>query len=249
MTTAGKLNCYVYQGEFVMTIDEKAVLDKLFRERSRKHAERKPTPLDPEGFVKAKVAASYRTDAEQLYARAEASLRDSSLPTTKYSMLSKIFVDILMSFECSLKSLIISLSKSDESPEQAYKEARGCGHKIGKLCKKVQGRSYNRLEFVSSKEENMLHEAGDIGIFVRYESDALKLKIGVQDDRLFSKPNSMDKTIRSEEWICTMLDLSYKLSAIAHESGSRYMARYLNTTGTDREKGNQRLKQFIEDAL
>jgi len=87
---------------------EKDTLLELFDEREAKRKE--PDPLNPEGYVKAKVSASFLRDAEQLCLRARTTLEDPKLPID-YGMRSKIFVDILMSFECSLKSLVISLSK------------------------------------------------------------------------------------------------------------------------------------------
>ena len=41
-----------------------------------------------------------------------------------YDFRSKVVVDLYMSIECSLKSMVISLSKDDETPAEAYKQAR-----------------------------------------------------------------------------------------------------------------------------
>jgi hypothetical protein len=219
-----------------------------FLESIRNREKRRPDPIEPEGYVKAKVATHYLTDSEQLCLRARTTINSSDLPF-RYSMRSKIFVEILMSFECSLKSLVISLSKGGESPEQAYHEAREPGHRVGQLCEKVKNRSYNRLKFVSSKEEDMIYEAEEIGVFVRYELEAMRLKRGLKNGRLFSKPNKLLQTIRSEQWMSDMLELGFKLHSIAYESGSRYMSEHLSMMGSDVEEAHERLQKFIDSAL
>jgi len=69
---------------------------------------------------------------------------------------SKIGVDILMAIESDLKSLIISLSKKDETPEEAYLTARKCGHNLKKLYDNVELRAKNRLKLLTSNEKKQI---------------------------------------------------------------------------------------------
>lgn len=67
----------------------------------------------------------------------------------------KAFVDLIMSIECSLKSLILGLSLDSESAENAYKKAKGYSHNLDKLYSEVQKRAQKRLKI---KKKNKLFD-------------------------------------------------------------------------------------------
>lgn len=117
--------------------------------------------------LKSDLANSMWGDSNDLLWRAKMSL--SNPPSYSKAFLAKVFVDILMSVESTLKSLIISLSKKQETPEEAYLVARNCGHKILNLYQMVESRSYRRLKLLSNKDFKILSKANALKVENRYK--------------------------------------------------------------------------------
>ena len=100
-----------------------------------------PKRHKPERAVKSVAAINFLTDGNLFIERFDMLSASESMENHYFS--SKAFVDLSMSIECSLKSIIISLSPDDESPAEAYKKARTGSHKLNALYSEVEVRAKN----------------------------------------------------------------------------------------------------------
>src|SRR5450759_1273553 len=88
-------------------------------------------PFKPELYVKRTIAVSFWKDSNDLLWRGNIFRQQIGHDTL--STKAKTYVDIIMAVECSLKSMIISLSLKNETPENAYLTARSCSHHLDRL--------------------------------------------------------------------------------------------------------------------
>ena len=103
-----------------------------------------PKNHKPERAVKSHLARNFYQDGNLFIERYDqVKFTDSML---KRNFRAKCIVDLAMSIECSLKSMIISLSKDSEKPSKAYKRARKNGHNIDGLYKEMALRAKSRFK-------------------------------------------------------------------------------------------------------
>ncbi|GAB3406934.1 hypothetical protein HNQ93_004305 [Hymenobacter luteus] len=127
----------------------------------------KGRPFNVSQSLKRKMASSFAADANDFLWRV--GILNSSRPHDTNSFFSKMYVDLLMSAECSLKSLIVSLSPPNETPEDAYLKIRSLGHNLEKLYKEVERRAVNRLKLLKPAQRALLMDANTIGVGYRYD--------------------------------------------------------------------------------
>ncbi|AYA39020.1 hypothetical protein D3Y59_17710 (plasmid) [Hymenobacter oligotrophus] len=117
--------------------------------------------------MKRKIASSFAADSNDFLWRV--GLLKDNRPHDTTSFFAKLYVDLLMSAECALKSLIVSLSPASETPEDAYLKIRRIGHKLDKLYEEVERRASRRLKLLTPKQRALLMEANTIGVGYRYD--------------------------------------------------------------------------------
>ncbi len=118
---------------------------------------------------------------------------------TEISNRSKLLIDIVFSFECSLKALIFIESELDE--KKTYKIVRKCSHDLRKLIQEVDAAQI--ADIVSIIDENFDH----FNVSSRYTLDAniyFRKATGVLDDLYYS-------TIANFNWLETLYQNSKKL--------------------------------------
>lgn len=105
------------------------------------------------------LASHFYTDASDFLERFDILYEEYS-KTKRF----KCFVDLLMGFECILKSHIF-LSHESSNMVEVYKEARGAGHDLSKLA--------NIARFLNdSSYQEIKDELGEYSVFIRYSLDA-----------------------------------------------------------------------------
>jgi len=105
------------------------------------------------------LASHFYTDASDFLERFDILYEEYS-KTKRF----KCFVDLLMGFECILKSHIFLSHKSSNMVE-VYKEARGAGHDLNKLA--------NIARFLNDESyQEIKDELGEYSVFIRYSLDA-----------------------------------------------------------------------------
>ena len=213
------------------------------REEKRKAFLKKYTVAKPnaERSIKALLATSYIQDARGLLQRGHFCLNPQNGFEHDRKLRAKILVDLLMSAECSLKSLIFGLSKNDETPEKLYKNAKGkWKHDLGKLLFQARKRAKNKLKFPSDKKLPTFADATKMSVFVRYSVETYFL---IMDRSLRDQPyvDPLIKKTTGETWMWQFMDDVNKLYLLSSDAHNKFCSRHLNS----KTKGyNKRLKAF-----
>ncbi|MBP1618729.1 MAG: hypothetical protein H6Q14_2556 [Bacteroidetes bacterium] len=100
---------------------------------------------------------------------------------TEISNRSKLLIDIVFSFECSLKALIFIESLTNES--ETYKKVRKCGHDLSKLINEVD------TEYISGIKSKIDDNIEHFSISSRYTLEAniyFRNSVGALDDLYYS---------------------------------------------------------------
>jgi hypothetical protein len=145
--------------------------------------------------IKKDIANYFLSDSRQFLRRYEL-LKPIQ---TEISNRSKLLIDIVFSFECSLKALIFIESQLDE--KETYKVVRKCGHNLRSLIQVVD--TINIANIVSLIDENFDH----FSVGSRYTLDAniyFRNDTGALDNLYYS-------TIADSNWLETLYQNSKQL--------------------------------------
>jgi hypothetical protein len=197
----------------------------------------KAPPFDEDLYVKDWVSGAFRRDGTELFYRAKLTQNWSD---QGHSKAFKLFVDLIMSAECSLKSLIISCSPSSEAPEAAYKVARSKGHILKKLGAEAISRE-NKLK--STIDLKLLEEADKVGVHSRYSIEVLRLlSTETTEERFFSEgPYSK---VLNDDWLKKFAGLVQRLSASALDLAAEKLPCASHRYGDEIGKAQKRLNTF-----
>lgn len=199
-------------------------------------------PFNADNQLKTKLSMSMGSDANDL--NWKASILLNNIPHYTRSYFGKVYVDIIMGIESSLKSLIISLSKKTDSPETIYTAARSKGHKIADLYSEVEKLAKNRIKLLDKKDLVVLGKAKTLTVNNRY--DLINVLLYMQED-------SMDRILRTdavssvlnEKFLHELIKVSYKLSKIANAARSKY-CDFPGMMGSDLLTMHNRIDSFYK---
>jgi len=200
-------------------------------------------PFNADRQLKSFIAYSWSRDGMEHLKRVK--VLHNELNNTSKSYISKIYVDVLLSIECNLKSLIVTMSKKHETPESAFKKARRKNHEIKKLYKEVKKRAKGRAKLLNKSMENqLLNRLLTIEIHNRYRIRTLKQIISDGVPRYFGEgvySNLM--TIESLDDIWTIAD---ELHNLTRKLNSKYLDdRFIK--GKNNLKFEKRLKSSFKE--
>ncbi len=197
-------------------------------------------PFNAERQLKSDLANSMWGDANDLLWRVDMSLHDP--PSYSKAFLAKVYVDILMSIESSLKSLIVCLSKKEESPEDAYITARKQNHNIIKLYQQVEIRSKRRIKMLSKKDINIITKGITLNVSNRYKliTELMLLEEDWIDRELNQGAVS---SILNFDFINDLRIVAFLLHEISHRAIEKYCAQKA-MNGSNHIKFRQRKKTF-----
>ena len=197
-------------------------------------------PFNAERQLKSKLANSMWVDANDFNWKADILLKN--LPHETKSYFGKVYVDLMMGIESSLKSLIISLSAPSITPEDAYINARNKGHKIDALYTEVQKLAKKRVKLLSKLDLKILDEAKTLSVNNRYE--LITFLLFIQEDSL-KRILHADKisSILNEEFLGELLKVAIRLSNIAKKSIKKY-CDFPGMSGTQAGILDKRTKLF-----
>jgi len=126
-------------------------------------------PFHLETQVKAQIARNYLRDAsEWLFIHKKIQEIDEYIAM---SFEAKKFINLRFSMECSLKSLIMSLSKRKERAEEAYNIARKFSHNLMKLFEECKKRAEGKYKICSKSFIPEIDKIEKLGIEIRYDLD------------------------------------------------------------------------------
>jgi len=199
-------------------------------------------PFNAERQLKYRLATSFWSDANDFLIRVSL-LRDNRPHDTK-AYFAKLYVDLLMSAECALKSLIISLSKKSETPEDAYLTARRNSHNLDKLYKEVELRAKNRIKLLSKKEKDILLKANTIGVGFRYDITTFFF-LAQEDyiDRMFQ--DGQVSSVININFINDFYKMLHTLNDIADKSYHKYYGKNNLLSGINLQKLKERQDAFF----
>jgi hypothetical protein len=200
--------------------------------------------FNSEKFLKSRLTSNMWLDSNDFLYRVK--LMQYHRDHDGYSIVSKIYVDILMAIESDLKSLIISLSKNDETPENAYLVARNHSHRIENLYAEVELRARNRIKLLNQKDKDeLLNNAINIKVSNRYQL-ITQLNIGTEDFIHTDFGIGKYSSLLQPDYLLKIENISRRLHWIANESSKRFMPKLI-MTGDSIGIYHDRLKEFAQN--
>lgn len=199
----------------------------------------------PQRAVKSHLARNFCADGNLFIDRFD-QIRTCGLMGNR-NFRAKTIVDLAMSIECSLKSLIISLSKDDETPAGAYKSARVKGHKLDALFDEVTTRASRRLK-MPKKSELVFSDLKLLGVGARYSYEIWLLRFQSESVSLFLGRDLISRTVDDVEWTKKVRNEAVQLNQVASKAQSRFMSNHSILSGSRLTAYKREMEQFIQDA-
>lgn len=212
-----------------------------------KKAFRMPKRHIPSRAVKLHLAQNFWKDGHLFIARFDQLSTCSFMEHRDFR--AKVVVDLAMSIECSLKSLIISLSKDDETPADAYKKARKKNHNLVDLLAEVTVRAKKRLRIPQKKARSAISDLKLLGVGSRYSYEIWLLRFQSSSASLFVGEDLISRTIDKNDWIVSVRHSAILLNKVASTAQSRFMSKHGILSGSRLKAYTQAMSQFIQDAI
>lgn len=200
-----------------------------------------PKNHKPERGVKSAVAANFYIDGNLFIERCDLVARSESMGNRYFR--AKCIVDLLMSIECSLKCFVISLSKDDETPTQAYKKARSCSHSLEKLYSEVELRARGRFR-LDPKRQKIFDDLKALGVGSRYALEVWMLRVGSQSVPSVDQ-GLVSRTIDDGTWSNEVRKVAVQLNNAANRCRMRFLADHGTLTGKRFNAYDQALATFL----
>lgn len=198
----------------------------------------------PQRSVKSHLARSFWADGNLFIDRFDQLFTCDSMGNRNFR--AKTIVDLAMSIECSLKSLIISLSKDDETPSGVYKKARKKSHKLDKLFDEVTIRAFRRLK-IPQKNEVLFSDLKLLGVGSRYSYEVWLFRFQSESVSLFLGKDLISRTIDDLEWSRKIRDEAVRLNQVASKAHTRFMSKHKILLGSRLATYEREMEQFIRD--
>lgn len=199
--------------------------------------------------VKSRVATHFIIDGELFIERFD--LVSNTCQINDRNFRAKAIVDLLMSIECSLKSLIISLSQDGETPFYAYKTARGYRHNLTKLYKEAKERAKNRFT-VPGLNQKLFDELISLGVGSRYSYDVWLIRLQTSEKVSFGEfsisENQISRTIDNFEWGVKLKNEAVKFNKLALKCHERYLKKHSILYGKNIDLYNKEIDTFLKYA-
>ena len=157
----------------------------------------------------------------------------------------KIIVDLLMSIECSLKSLCIALSKDNETPAKVYKKVRKYSHNINKLYNEVEKRAKNR--FAIPSVHAIFDDLKQLGVSSRYAYEIWLIRMNSNDEDVFFDEDLISRTLDDITWATTVREEAVKMNALSEKCYSKYMAKHCVLRGKKFKQYHTHLQKFLSE--
>lgn len=173
----------------------------------------------------------------------------------------KMTVNLMMSLECSLKSLIISLSKDNETPLEVLKLVKNKSHDNNKLYDEVVDRSKKRFKI--SERSKIFDDINNVwGVWIRYGVELYHLKYEDQK-KWISKINDMnigddefpvpiedgliERTIDNPEWYHLLRNQAVIFNDLAYQCHQKYLDKHRKLYGERLEAYSNEKDKFYKE--
>jgi hypothetical protein len=197
------------------------------------------TKFNADTFLKRTICDSMSVDANQFLWRVHYLIRLNDFADRNWY--SKIYVDLIMAVETDLKAIIVALSESSETPEEAYNSAREKKHNITKLYTEVEKRAKNRLKLLHKKDrELLLNKYCLLNVSNRYD---LVTFYGIRED--IKNKNFTDNSVKSILTYKSLIELE-KITNRLHQITNKAVNKkpMISMSGNNMENYFKRLDLF-----
>lgn len=198
--------------------------------------------FNPSRSVKHSIASCFNTDANLFIEKYDCLIRHTDSMQNR-NFRSKAIIDLLMSIECSLKSMIISLSKDSEEPSNSYLKARKKGHNIVDLFDECSKRSKNKLRFM--KKPNIFVDVSRLGVDKRYSFEIWTLRLKSAEIDLFFGNDLVSKTIDNPIWAKDLRKLAIQLLKLSSKAIKKYLDPHSVLIGKKFSQRDNKLNKFL----
>lgn len=185
-----------------------------------------PKKQSPFKYVKSILAIKYYTDGNLFIERYDI-LNSNSDSMQNRDFRAKAMVDLCMSIECSLKSLIISLSKDDIKPVDIKRKVIKKSHYIDKLVVMAKSSAKNRFA-LPDFPQGMLNDIVKLGVGYRYSLDVWTL---YTKERKVKHDSLINSTIDDPMWMKELRSLAVNWNRIADNAHERFLKKHHITVG------------------
>ena len=188
-----------------------------------------PKTYNPKRAVKALVSQNFYTDGNLFIERFDQALTSEYMENRNFR--AKIIVDLAMSIECSLKSLIFSLSKDNETPEVAYKIAiKNGGHNLTKLYDEVKKRAKHKFK-LPKKNSEVFDNLTKLKVNSRYSFEILSLRFHPSTGGFFLGNDLITKTVDNRLWADEVRSEAVILNNLAAKCHSKFLQKHAILSG------------------
>jgi len=198
----------------------------------------------PQRGVKSHLARNFWTDGNLFIDRFDQVRTCDAMENRNFR--AKAIVDLAMSIECSLKSLIISLSKDAEAPFRAYKKARSKGHNLDALFDEVKIRAFRRLK-MPKENKSVFLDLRLLGVGSRYSYEVWLLRFQSESVSLFLGEDLISRTVDDREWARKVRNEAVALNRLASTAHSRFISKHGILSGSRFARYEREMNQFIQD--
>lgn len=215
------------------TINPKAsnLLQRLTKDLPKKHI--------PVRAIKSDIASDFWRDGFS-FIRISDIIYQTELIQEK-DVRGKMVVNLMMSLECSLKSLIISLSKDNETAYDAFKIARNNSHDTKKLYDEAKGRSKKRFKIQEIKGNILVDLTGLNSINIRYGlelydllyrdqmsfiTEIKNMNIGNDEFAVPIEEGLIERTIDNPKWYQLLRSQAVTFNDLASQCHQKYLAKH-----------------------
>ncbi|MDN0082064.1 hypothetical protein QU487_04755 [Crenobacter sp. SG2305] len=201
-----------------------------------------PKKHKPKRAVKSLVASNFYVDGNLFIEVFDNIKKTDSMQHRNFR--AKAIVDLAMSLECSLKSLVISLSKDSESPNDAYKKARKCSHDLRGLYEEVASRAKNRLAIKKINDE-IFNDLKSLKVGSRYSFEVFLLRFQADKSKVFIGEDLISRTIDNPEWVSRLRSEAVTINKLAEQCHSKYLSKHAILSGAKFKKFDKELSNFL----
>lgn len=198
--------------------------------------------FDADMQVKAMIASCFIRDGADLL---EVFSMGWGSDRNNLSYRSKLFVNLRMAVECSLKGLVIVHSEETESPEDAYQAARRPGHSLAKLLATVQARSKWTKSYFRKASDTDIAQVDEMKVGLRYEVDmAAEFSKETFEEQILDS-GLMSGTIGSDKWMMSLLNHAHYIGKKARKAFKQKLHDHTGHVSVDAEKRSKRIKLLM----
>ncbi|HAT8521871.1 TPA: hypothetical protein I7190_27085 [Vibrio vulnificus] len=198
-----------------------------------------PKQIKPRRAVKGVIARNYYVDGNLFIERFDI-LNSSNDSMQNKQFRAKAMVDLCMSLECSMKSLVVSLNHDSKTPKRLMKDLKNLSHHLDKLFDKTTKLSKNRFT-LAKLSQSKLNELKKYGVGARYSHDIW----AIQTSSAYSVSDDLiEATIDNPIWMNELRNIAVEWNNAASNCYDKYLSKHCIISGNDHKRFERALKKF-----